>query len=507
MNNQAVRKMQKKRPRVQFAFKPYDLQQEIIDYLDGKYLNEYGEEYRFFVAVFGRQSGKSWLAKYVLLDHAANRDEKTMWVAPSIPTARSHWNDLVQLIQDSGMIEGGFVTKISQASKEIHFAGGGYIAVRSALEPDNLRGASLDLLILDEAAFFRDGAYVWWSVCMPMVSATGGKVLFTTTPNGRNWLYEVYNMGLDPKSRFYKSWTATSYASPYQDKNLLDDTKKQMPSLQWREEYMAEFLAEGGGVFAGVEQAAVIETLAYPEQDVDIDRYVAGIDIGFNNDFTAFTVIDTVNREQVFGERFTNLGTVRTVKRIVELLDIWQPKVTHIEKNGVGEYMVDLIKLVVSGQPIDDLLGFINERVASDEIEGEDSLNEVGKHKIKTVHMDNAIKRELVERLAADIEYGRLKILAEKTPEDSIQEYGTTQISEMSTYERQPTASGMQITYNAAEGSHDDTIAALYLAYKGVKKLTRQDILSIVKGKELEKREYKSSPFRSKSLAGRRHRR
>ena len=498
---------QKKRARVEFAFKPYELQQEIIDFIDGKHLNQYGEEYRFFVAVFGRQSGKSWLAKYVLLDHAANRDHKTMWVAPSIPTARGHWNDLVQLIEESGMIEGGLVTKISQAAKEIHFANGGYIAVRSALEPDNLRGASLDLLILDEAAFFRDGAYVWWSVCMPMVSATGGKVLFTTTPNGRNWLYEVYNMGLDPKSRFYKSWTATSYASPYQDKNLLDDTKKQMPSLQWREEYMAEFLAEGGGVFAGVEQAANIDLLPYPEMNTDIDRYVAGVDIGFNNDFTCFTVIDTVNREQVYGERFTNLGTIRTVKRIVELLDIWQPKVTHIEKNGVGEYLVDLIKLVVSGQPIDDLIGFINERISEDEIEGEDTLTEVGKHKIRTVHMTNEIKRDLVERLSADIEYGRLKILAERDSNEAIQEYAQTQMSEMSTYERQPTASGMMITYNAAEGSHDDTIAALYLAYKGVKKLSRQDILGIIKGKNETKREYKSSPFRSRSLAGRRHRR
>lgn len=506
INTQKV-KVPKRKARVQFAFKPYDLQQEIIDHIDGLELNPFGEEYLFFIAVFGRQSGKSWLAKYVLLDHAANRDEKCMWVAPSIPTARGHWNDLVELIEKSGMVEAGFVTKISQASKEIHFAGGGAISVRSALEPDNLRGASLNLLVLDEAAFFRDGQYVWWSVLQPMVSATGGKVIFTTTPNGRNWLYDLYLKGLDPKSRFYKSWTATSYSSPYQNVELLNDTKMNMPSLQWREEYMAEFLADGGGVFAGVERAAVVNMISYPDPESDPDRYVAGIDIGFNNDYTCFTVIDTVTREQVYGERFTNIGTVRTVKRIVELMDIWQPRVTHIEKNGVGEYLIDLIRLVVSGQNIDDMLGFINDVSLEDEIEGEDALTEVGQHKIKAIHMNNELKRELIERLSADIEYGRLKILAEKDAEDAPQEYAATQISEMSTFERQPTASGMQITYNAAEGAHDDTISALAVCYKGVKKLSRQDILNLIKGQREEKKAYKSSPFRSKSVSGRRHRR
>jgi hypothetical protein len=490
----------KRKARIEFDFKPYDLQQEIIDHIDGKFLNKQGERYRFFIAVFGRQAGKSWLAKYVLLDHAVNRDETCMWVAPSIPTARGHWNDLVQLIQDSGMIEAGIVTKLSQASKEIHFADGGSISVRSAIEPDNLRGASLDLLILDEAAFFRDGAYVWWSVCMPMITATGGTVLFTTTPNGRNWLYELFKMGQLEDSRFYKSWTAPSTVSPYQDKELLEDTKLHMPSLQWREEYMAEFLADGGGVFAGVEAAASIDMLGMPHVDADLERYVAGMDIGFNNDFTCFTVIDTVRREQVYGERFTNIGTVRTLKRIIELLDLWQPKVTHIEQNGVGLYLIDLLKAVVSGRDIEDLLGVINEVVEEDGLEDESRLEDVGKHKIKTIHMDNTTKRELVERLAADIEYKRFKLLSEKNP------YGVTQISEMSTYERVPTASGMQITYQAAEGSHDDTIAALYVAYKGVKKLARQDIMDMAKSKAA-KREHRSSPFRSRSVAGRRHRR
>lgn len=479
-----------KKAYVKFAFEPYPLQKEIIDYLDGTRKNTKGGEYRFLIAALGRQSGKSWLAKYVLLDRAINRDHICMWVAPTIPTARGHWDALVKFVRDSGLEDAGYA-KINQTAKDIKFIDGGYISVRSAIDPDNLRGASLDLLVLDEAAFYRNGSYVWWSVCFPMITATGGKVLFTTTPNGRNWVYDLFKMGQTSDDSYYKSWNVPSEASPYQDKALLAQTKRHMPSLQWREEFMAEFLADGGGVFAEVERAARVPVQFLPVEGADIERYVAGIDVGYKGDYTVFTVIDVFERKQVYSERFTNIGTVRTLKRIIELLDIWQPKVTHIESNGSRSF-VDMLKLLVSGKEIDDIVQAINDTVDES---NEDLDTDIGKHKIRAIHMNNDIKRELVERLSADIEYMRFSILSEDS------EIGEIQVSEMSTYERKTTASGMQVTYQASEGSHDDTIAALYLAYKGVPKIVRRATVTHSKQRK------QVNPFRSRNLSGRKHRR
>jgi hypothetical protein len=485
-----------KKAKVKFAFKPYALQQEIIDYLDGKHLNPEGQPYRFLVAALGRQSGKSWLAKYILLEYSVNQDKSCMWVAPTIPTARAHWNSLVKFIRDSGLENAGYA-KINQTAKEIVFADGGSISVRSAIEPDNLRGASLDLLIMDEAAFYRNGKYVWWSVCLPMITATGGKVLFTTTPNGRNWVYDLFKLG-QKADGYYKSWNVPSSASPYQDKKLLQSIKENMPSLQWREEFMAEFLPDGGGVFAGIERAARVKLMSNPDPDADLERYVAGIDIGFNNDYTVFCVIDAVQRKQVYMERFTNIGTIRTLKRIVELLDLWQPKITHIEKNGVGEHFVNLLKTIVGGGDISELLDYINDTLEDDDVVPLRDTD-VGRHKIRAIHMNNDTKRDIVERLSADIEYGRLAIL-----EDDDSGIGSIQISEMSTFERKPTNSGMSIKYEAAEGSHDDCVDALGICYKGVKKLTRRDILNRIKS---SKQGTRGNPFRSRSLVGSKHRR
>jgi hypothetical protein len=490
--------------RLELGFKLYPMQQAIVDHLNGVFKNHVGEDYRFFQAVFGRQSGKSFFCKVTAIDWAVNRKKRVMWVAPTIPTARAHWNDLVAIIESSGLK----VKRLSQSTKEVHFYGGGSISIRSAVQPNNLRGATVDLLILDEAAFFQDGEYVWQSVCLPMITASKGKVLFASTPNGRNWFYDIFSQGCDPKNEYYKSWHMPSTMAPYQDKKLLEHLRKTMSSKKWREEFMAEFLADAGGVFSGVEEAATAEWLDGP---LPGHSYVAGIDIGFVNDESVFTVIDEFTREQVYGEAWSNVGTLGTLRRIGTLLDHWRPRVTMFEKNGLGETFFDLIKAVFSGKdPDSDLLEAIyvdpikyengDEPLFVDNTEedhpltrglGVNKFNEaiVGGHMLRGVHMDNAMKRAMVDGLSADIEYKRLKIL-----KDSY-DYGRKQINQMSTYERKPTNSGMSVTYNAQEGSHDDLVSALYLARKALPKK------SIIKDVTEETYAKNINPFRAGKVA------
>lgn len=482
--------------RVKFAFTPYPLQQDIIDHMDGKFRNVKGEPYRFFVVAIGRQAGKSWLAKYTLLERAINRRQQCVWIAPSIPTARSHWEDLVKLVQNSGIP----VSRISQASKQIVFADGGQISVRSAVEPDNLRGLTVDYAVLDEAAFFRNGEYVWYSIVLPMVTASRGVVLFTSTPNGRNWFYKLFNMGNDPNSTLYHSWHAPSTISPYQDKKLLEEIRTTMPEYQWREEFLAEFLADGSGVFSGAEKAAKVTPLSAP---LEGHSYVAGIDFGFNTDATVFTVLDKYTREQVFGETFFNFGTIGTIRKLTQLMQHWQPEVTHLEKNGIGENLFELLKAALSGEEdlpdvLSDLPSYKSDGYAKndlEELESDRAYTAAWGGKLKAIHMDNRVKRSLVERLAASIEYSRLYLLV-SVPGS----YGDQQLSEMSTYQRERTQSGLDVTYNATSGNHDDTVSALYLAYRGMPKY-RPD-LSKASGKDKKKI---ISPFKS-GIKVRKHR-
>ncbi len=476
------------RPKVEFALKPYPLQQEILDTLDGKILNHRGQPYRFCMPILGRQSGKSFLAKYTGLDRAINRGQYVKWVSPAISSARDHWEDILKLI------DGLPVVRVSHTAKTVFFIGGGKLEIRSAIKPDNLRGPSVDCVIMDEAAFYENGAYVWYQVVLPMITATGGVVLFPTTPNGMNWVYDLFRLGQDPKSDYYKSWQAPSWVSPYQDRKLLETIKLTMPSKAYREEFGAEFLADGGGVFAGVLRAATEKPQQEPEA---LQELVAGIDIGFNNDSTTFTVIDKNTRKQVFGKRINNVGTLDTVRNILALLDHWNPAITYVERNGLGEHLLGLIKEVVAGKGEGDLHRFIQMNTSNDleypETDtGGSAVVGSRQYTIRGVYVDNLKKRNLVERVAADIEYGRLKILDPKQSD-----YGDTQIKEMSTYERKRTASMVHVTYGAADGAHDDTIAALYLAYMGVPRPPKFVLPNKNKGKKQERRR---SPFRANGV-------
>lgn len=462
---------------VKWAMRPYKKQQEVVDALWGHTRNPEGGLYRFFCVVFGRQSGKSFLAKYVALRRAIEFGHSVMWVAPSSNNVNNHWTELHSMIVDSGIP----TKKITQKPREIRFYGGGSIQVRSALEGTNLRGSTLDLLILDEASFFENGNDLWFSVLQPMITASRGQVMFTTTPNGRNWVYDIFQRGLEP-NKYYVSWHMKSEDSPYQDKELLRDLKKSMPQMKWAEEYEAEFLTDSGGVFAGVDKASNVQMLTEPEDNA---RYIAGIDWGDVEDYTVFTVLDKVERKQVYGERFSGIGTKYQLEKVINLLEKWKPEKVYVERNGMGHTMFKMLVETITGKTT--LLDAMEKLQANIEQEGSDQHVKFGNTTVIGVHIDNKMKRELVERTVADIEYGRLFLLSE---EGEGRTYAQTQKSEMSTYERKRTTNGVQVTYSAVKGAHDDTVSALILAMRGMPKP------KVVKWWKKDDNKLQENPFR-----------
>jgi hypothetical protein len=460
---------------LQWAMKPYPKQQEVVDYLWGNKRNPEGGKYRFFLAVFGRQSGKSFLARYVSMRRAIEFSHRVMWIAPTNKNAREHWSELKDTILNSGIP----YKHIREQGKEIIFHGGGFIRVRSALEGDGLRGGTMDLIVLDEAAFFQDGKYLYYSVILPMITASGGQILFTTTPNGRNYVYDLFRAGQDDRDMLHISWHMKSVDSPYQDVALLKAIKRTMPNMQWLEEFEAEFLSDSGGVWAGVDRASVVPIQYKPAKH---GVYSMGVDWGDVKDFTVVTVINILTGEQVFGSRFTGIGTKYQLGRVLDLIYTWQPDHVYVERNGMGQTYYKLLLETIRGIiPIDQLFEQIansgEEEYDYDEFSWWDKDRGKIDKKVTLhgVHLDNKQKRELVESASAHVEYGRLKLLTEASPDPD--DYCTVQKAEMSTYERKRTANGVQVTYGASDDNHDDTVSALILAAKGLpqpEKIQRQ---------------------------------
>lgn len=407
------------------------------------------DNHRFKIVVFGRQSGKSFLARYIILHKAINERKNCMWVSKTVGSARSHWLAIINLISKAGFP----IKDVKMATKEIYFYGGGSIIVRSAHVPDNLRGETMGFIVTDEFAFYPNNEMIWHEILTPMVTASRGEILVISTPVAQDFFYDLYLRGVK-EDKYFASWQMTSTESPYQDKELLMELRKNIPPIVWETEYMAQFPAQGAGIFTGLERVATLEGFQEP---IDGHRYSMGIDWGSTNDFTAVVLFDMDSREMVWGERFTSIGTLPQIERIIELIKHWQPERVYAELNGLGTHMVGLLKEKLLGVKV----------IGYDDITTSDSfIFNYTDTRITAIQLTADIKRRMVERYAADIEFNRCKL-----PVRTYNDFTRAMFAEMGDFVRITQATGL--AYKADKNGHDDTVMASCYAYMGVPELAK----------------------------------
>ncbi|HLA43758.1 MAG TPA: hypothetical protein VJZ27_10000, partial [Aggregatilineales bacterium] len=143
---------------------------------------------RFRVVACGRRFGKTELAKLDVIITAQDGGV-AWWVLPTYSMAQDVWSDLVRMLEPLDGI------KISQSKYTIHFPDAGSISIKSGHNPARLRGSGLDSVVIDEAAFCHEDV---WHVLRPALADRSGKALLLSTPQGRNWFWQLYQKGFDP---------------------------------------------------------------------------------------------------------------------------------------------------------------------------------------------------------------------------------------------------------------------------------------------------------------------
>ena len=189
---------------------------------------------RFAVVAAGRRTGKSHLAAVSLLLSALDDGPgKTVYVAPTAPMAR---DILWPTLFDMG---GDLITNSNVNNLDITLVNGGKIALRGSDRPDTLRGLSIKHLVLDEAAFVKEGLYE--TVLRPALSDRLGSALFIGTPAGRNWFYDLFKAAIEGDLVDHSAWHFTSYDNPTIPSEEIDHAKSTLPAFAFHQEYMASF--------------------------------------------------------------------------------------------------------------------------------------------------------------------------------------------------------------------------------------------------------------------------
>ena len=179
---------------------------------------------RFKVVVAGRRWGKSFLAMHEIAKHARFPGSHVFAVFPSYRQAKQIiWDPLKEKF-----IRCRWVKKINESDLTITLINGSKIYLRSADNPDSLRGVSMDYLIMDEAAMIDQK--MWTEVCRPALSDKKGSALFITTPKGKgSWIYELWQ-GANAQDN-WKSFQYTTLQGGNVDadeiKRVLDKNMKQ----------------------------------------------------------------------------------------------------------------------------------------------------------------------------------------------------------------------------------------------------------------------------------------
>jgi len=234
--------------------KNYEFKRKWFDYLgyephNGQLALHYPQKQdaRFQVVVCGRRFGKTW-ASAMEATFVASQPNKRIWlVGMSYRKARLIFREVWQRMVIG---HGEDVDKASEKDMYIRFKWGTTVEGMSADNPDSLVGEGCDLLVIDEVA--KMNKKIWDMYLSPTVAGRKGRVIFITTPEGRNWIYDLFKLGAnDP---LWSSHTSPSWVNQYEFPKGLDDPaiierKRNMSKELFGQEFGAEFSVFEGKVW------------------------------------------------------------------------------------------------------------------------------------------------------------------------------------------------------------------------------------------------------------------
>ena len=375
---------------------------------------------RFKVLAAGRRWGKTRLGVNECLDVAA-QGGRAWWVAPSYKMSEVGW----RAIRRIGVAIPG--TEVSKVDRSITLVTGGQISVRSADNPDSLRGDGLDFIVLDEVAFMKEEA--WSEALRPALADRQGRALFISTPKGRNWFWRLWLRGQEEGN--WQSWQFPTESNPHIDRDEIEEARRTLPERIFRQEFLAEFIEDSAGVFRRVNEAAVVE---WENGAIGGREYVIGVDWGKYNDFTVFAVINVTSQALVYLDRFNQIDYQVQIGRLQALVERFKPKLIVVERNSIGEPLV--------------------EQLQRDRLFGD---------RVKPFQTTGASKAKVIDALALAFERGELRIV----PDEVL-------LAELQAFEMARLSSGT-FRYSAPPGMHDDTVIALALAWNGAQQISHQE--------------------------------
>ena len=353
------------------------------------------------------------------------------YVAPSYGLLRQAWDEMKIFARS---IPG---VKFNNSELRVFFPGDVQIEFKSADNPGSLLARGLDVVVCTEAARMKREA--WENAIMTRLSSpgrgTGGKggiAILNSTPNGKNWFYELYKSALADTTGYYRAWHFTSYDNPGVNSDIIDAQRLRVPDRVYRQEYLAEFIESGGSVFRRVLDSLV--EYKFPYQT--LGTTFIGIDWGRYNDRTIAVAIEPINGKYrladfLFLDKVPYEGQIKAIARFCKNF----PSCRVIaEANSLGDPLIAQLRSAIG-------------------------------RKVTPFTTTHTMKKLVVENASTLMEQGLIE-LPGKLEHGYLNSQVKILTDELSEFEVKISSAGVA-SYGAPIGQHDDSVMAFCIALNG----------------------------------------
>lgn len=360
---------------------------------------------RFTVTTAATKIGKTFSHLWWLFEKAHEMPKPAgganyWWIAPVYSQAKIAFNRLRRVAAQCEY-------RINESELFIELPNGNRIWFKSADNPDNLYGEDVFAAVFDEFTRAKEAA---WFALRSTLTHTRGQCKFIGNAKGRkNWGYKLALRAKngEPGYEFHRITAYDAVAAGILSAEEIEQAKRDLPDLAFRELYLAEDLEDQANPF-GMD---FIKKQVRPLSTAPVVCF--GIDLAKSVDWTVITGLDE------FGQ--------------VAHFDRWQ--------SDWGQTKRRIIQTVGSTPALMDSTGV-----------GDPILEDVQKEcpRVEGYHFTQPSKQKLMQGLASALQNNEISVLE-----------GTMQ-DELEAFEYVYTARG--VSYSAPDGTHDDTVVSLALA-------------------------------------------
>jgi hypothetical protein len=378
---------------------------------------------RFNVLMCGRRWGKTELIKEVLIKPALG-GYPTGYFTPSYKLLIEVWDGVLWAL-------GNTILRSNATERRIELKTGGVIEMWTLDDPDAGRSRKYKAVVIDEAQKIDNLLSKWRLAIRPTLLDYQGDAWFVGSALSDTDFAAIFeNAGKPERAAPWARWQRPTRENPYIPQSELDEARAETPELEYLQEYEAQLIPGGAGVFRYINRAidgynkqygAMVESYL----DLPTERqYQFSTDLAATQDWSVTTVWDAEYQVPVYIDRRQG-DYIPQVDSYVEMYEHLRPTVCTVEVNS-NKAVVEM--MVRKGVPV---------------------------RKFVT---NNDSKAEIIQKLALAFENGQILIPDHPQLKSELLHFRS---------ERLPSG---RVRYEAADGHHDDMVMSLAIGWYGMQR-------------------------------------